>query len=73
MLRGAHLGFFNPQEYCEGCLKFRELTPGRRDGPEVFKRLREASDKQQQEKSRRRKKQQEAKRKEQEAHLVNKN
>ena len=71
-VRGAHLGFVNPREYCEGCLKFRELTPGRRDCLQVYKWLKEASDKQQEERSRMRKEQQEARKREQEAQVVKK-
>ena len=38
------MGFVSPREYCEGCFKFQEKNPDRKDGPEVYMEIREASE-----------------------------
>ena len=43
-VRGANLGFVSPRENCEGCLKFQERNPDRKDGPEVYSKIREVND-----------------------------
>ena len=67
------MGFVSPREYCEGCLKFQERNPDRKDGPEVYRKIKEASDRHQIALKRKRKELQDAMRAEQSKEEVEQN